>query len=209
MRQIAPECSSVTELMEAGTVAAWQAGMVQFRAPAIAAAGRLHPRVSSLALGITQSISTNELVCLLRDVQEQVWLTIDAARNGRRRPGIAAVATAGAFTGFGGDFARPPLVGTDGRRLLATDGTCEWELLADAFGVWLRRIGSSAQRHSPPTGDRKAVVDRRGTIHWGAESLAQPHLAHAASFACIGQTLAVTIPTSHHIFLYGSAGSPP
>jgi hypothetical protein len=50
-------------------------------------------------------------------------------------------------------------------------------------------------------------VDGQGTIHWGALSLPQPHLVQTASQALQNGTLAVTIPTSYHVFLYAILGT--
>ncbi len=206
MQQVAPQCVSLTELLEAGKIAAWQVGMVQFRAAALEAAGALRPSLAGLALGIVEATSADELATLLGRLRENVWMTVEAACGGGSRAAIICTATAGAFTGFGGDFIRPPLVRFDGQRLLASDGRWQWELLADAYGVWLRRIGSAPVKHPKTANEPGIAIDARGIIRWGMLTLAQPHLAHASSFACSGQTLAITIPTSHHVFLYSSTG---
>ena len=119
-------------------------------------------------------------------------------------PALKAVGGAGSFIGFGGEFSRPPLVHAVGNRLFATDGKTNWELFADAYGSWLRRVAAAPKKEKK---ERASVeVDDKGTIRWEKRSLDQPHLASAASFACDGVTLAVTIPTSHHLFLFACVG---
>jgi hypothetical protein len=111
----------------------------------------------------------------------------------------------GAFIGFGGPFFRPPVVEAHDERLFASDGRSQWELLADACGIWLRRVGEAPARHLAAA-SRSDVSVGRGVIRWGKASLAVPHLADVSSFALGGSTLAMTIPTSHHIFLYSQRG---
>jgi hypothetical protein len=44
-----------------------------------------------------------------------------------------------------------------------------------------------------------------GTIRWQGLERMFPELAHATSFATTADTLAITIPTSHHIFLVAAS----
>lgn len=203
MRQIAPHCQSTSELFEAGKVAAWQAGMAQYRAAALAAADALRPPLATLTLGLPAETPASQLPAILARLRQHIWLTAKAAASGQVDATIAYVGTAGAFTGLGGLFLRPPLVSSDGQQLLVTDGQSHWELIADAFGAWFRRENAPAKAKKP-TSQAGIAVERGGLIRWGKQSLAQPHLAQATSFATCGQTLAVTIPTSHHVFLFSS-----
>jgi hypothetical protein len=205
MQQVAPHCHSTSELLEAGKVAAWQAGMVQYRAAALAAAEALRPPLAALALGLHAETPPAEISAILARLRQHVWLTASAAAAGKLEAAIASVGTAGAFAGLGGLFQRPPLVSTDGQQLLVTDGHSHWELIADAYGAWLRRETAPAKATKSARAAGIAV-ERGGLIRWGEHSLAQPHLAQATSFAACGQTLAVTIPTSHHVFLFSSFG---
>jgi hypothetical protein len=93
-----------------------------------------------------------------------------------------------------------------GQRLLASDGKSEWELVADAYGVWFHRLSDAPARPAKPPLPAGVTVSDRGMIRWGQHLLEQPHLARATSVAVVGQTLAVTIPTSHHVFLFSNLG---
>ena len=205
MRDVVSQCQSTGELLDAGKVAAWQAGMVQIRGAALTIASQLRPQLASAALGRADALSADELTVLIGRLREQPWLTVEAARRASTL-GIAAAATVGAFTGFGGEFSRPPLVFGDGERLLVTDGQSQWELLADAYGAWLRRSGGAIEKHPQPQNNRDFAIDNRGTIRCGPQTLAEPQLANATSFVGHTQTLAVTIATSHHVFLYSAIG---
>jgi hypothetical protein len=101
-------------------------------------------------------------------------------------------------------FRRPPLVESEGSRLFVSDGRWQWELLADRWGAWFRKLGDAPTSRSKPPAS--VAIDRQGTIRWATQSLTVPFLAGASSYAEIGQTLAVTIPTSHHVFLFGLTG---
>jgi hypothetical protein len=208
MQQVVPHCTSLGELLEAGQVAAWQAGMVQYRAAALTAAGQLRAPLAALALGLPESTSAAEMTMRLNRLRDHAWLTVEAAGSAEAGQAIECVATVGAFSGFGGVFFRPPLVSSDKNRLLVSDGRSQWELLADAYGAWFRRAGGApAKRSKAPTHDNVSV-DRHGTIRWGEQSLALAQLANPSSFAVSGPTLALTIPTSHHVFLFSNMGSP-
>lgn len=207
MSQAAPHCGSVAELLEVGKVAAWQAGMVQYRQAALAALGKLSTQLAAALLGLPQSAFPQDLAALLRRLENDRWLTAEAAGGGESEPVISCVAAAGAFVGYGGEFFRPPLVSLDDQRLLVWDSKSQWELLADAYGVWLRRIGDAPAMRLAARGPSDVSIDRHGMVRWGKLSLKLPHLAQASSFACDGSTLAVTLPTSHHVFLFSTGSS--
>jgi hypothetical protein len=207
MRQVAPECQSLQELLQAGAVAAWQAGMVQFRRASLTAVSTLRNPLAAIALGLPESTSPLELSRIVERLTGQKWLTVEAAARPQPRPTLACVASAGAFTGYGGLLSRPPLVRAEGQRLLVSDGRSQWEVLADAYGVWFRK---TAEVPVNPPLSRKAAgvnVDRQGLVRWNKLSLSQPHLVSVTSQAVSDQTLAVTTATSHHVFLYSVLGA--
>ena len=123
-------------------------------------------------------------------------------------PTLACVATAGAFSGYGGVLHRPPLVRVEGRKLLVNDDRSQREMLADAYGVWFKNTAEAPARKRPPGPGAEVSVDRQGMIRWKKLSLSQPHLVNVTSQAVCDQTLAVTTATSHHVFLYSILGAP-
>lgn len=204
MQLIAPRCESASELLEAGKIAAWQAGMVQYRSAALAAAEVLRPSIATLTLGMDESISAATLRDQVQRLRESLWTAVDSIPS-NQQPGISSVATVGSFIGFGGLFYRPPIVEAEGSRLFVSDGRWQWELLADRYGAWFRKLGQAPASHNKSRA--RIAIDKDGTIRWGKQSLAVPQLAGASSFAEAGQTLAITIPTSHHVFLYALTGN--
>lgn len=203
MQRVAPRCGTLGELLDAGKVAAWQAGMAQYRRAALEAAARLSAEPACLALSV-EPCNEEAVAALLKRLQRDKWLRAsDALQTPSGAKQIRSVATAGAFVGFGGLFHRPPLVWSEEGRLLTSDNGVAWELFADAYGAWFCRIGP----HPAPAAKRCAVsVDQRGTIRWGKLSFEAPHLAQATGVACDGETLAVTTATSHHVFLWSRTG---
>jgi hypothetical protein len=116
---------------------------------------------------------------------------------------LRIVRVTGGFRGFGGTCMRLPTVTAIDDELFVMNGDESWQLLADAFGTYWHRVqtvdGKSKKRKAS-----QAAVDQRGTVTWdGTQQFAE--LAEASSYACDGQTLAVTLPTSYHVFLVARA----
>lgn len=217
MRAALPSCESVTEMLAAGKVAAWLAGMVQYRGAALAAAAELPHNTARIVLGLPDSTARQEISTVLDRLQRHPWLTVAEACRGEPKPLLRCAAVAGAFTGFGGLFRRPPLVWVEGDQLLVGDGVSQWQLIADAYGVCFSRVGDGSATIDRTRRNKSIAVDRRGTLRWDNLSLSTPAegkgrsvppLDADSALAVVGSTLAVTIPTSHHVFLFSREGSP-
>jgi hypothetical protein len=211
MIKAASLCDSVERLLDVGLLAAWQAGMVQFRDAALTKAVELPPALAASAFGLSEG-AASQIGDVLARMKANPWLTAaQAAEPAPAPPALVLMATVGAFTGYGGVFLRPPVLDQQDGRLLCSDGVAQWQLLADAYGCWLRPISVGGFLRNPPPVSEKpaytASINARGLVRWGKLSLDLPHLATHSSLACDGSTLAVTIPTSHHIFLLGRTGS--
>ena len=81
--------------------------------------------------------------------------------------------------------------------LYATDGTGTWHIHADIYNVLLVRAEIALP---PPLGPPSNLL-QDGTLQWRGQQKRFPELAHATSVAATSHTLAVTLPTSHHVFL--------
>lgn len=207
MQATLPKCNSLSHVLEAGQVAAWQAGMAQYRVTALEIAQRLPAMLSTQALGLAGEGSPEALTAALKRMQVNPWLTIAAAMTEQSRPQqLTSVGQVGAFTGFGGDFARPPVITSNAGRLLATDGRSAWQLIADVYGAWLRRLPDT--KILPGRLPADVAVQSSGKLKWGKLAIQLPHLASPTGTACDGATLAVTIATSHHVFLFARLGGP-
>ncbi len=206
MASLARECESLRQWLDCGRVAAWLAGLVQFRRIALETVARLPRKTAAAVLGLPAETTAESLSEGLRRLSGNPWCSVESAFAESRSEGPpACVRSAGAFRGFGGEFLRPPTVRAVGDRLYATDGHGTWRLMADVYGTWLCRTAD------PPPGAgsaRPATVTLAddGTVRWDGTSVRFTALAGASACAWDGFTLAVTTPTSHHVVLIGRPG---
>jgi len=180
--RIAPQCSDVNGLLEAGKIAAWRAGMAHYRKGALAAVKSLPPALAQAALQAPVEMAARW--------QSDPW----AAEGGQSS--LAIIARAGAFRGYGGRFIRPPRVWSSANLLFANDGEGTWQLIADRFGCVFVRHDVSPRNESAGVS-----VKPDGLVIFPDQRAKFAELASPTSFAFDGVTLAVTIPTSHSIFL--------
>lgn len=198
MARLAPHCDGVSQWLEAGKVAAWKAGLAQYRSAAIGIARELPWKISALAFDMPDEVTETEWRPRLERLAADRWYSPRSDPEATERS-LRIVRSTGGFRGFDGPCLRPPKVVLRGDRLLVSDGEATWELVADAFGVLWRRV------EAPPAidaaGDSKAALDSAGRVSWEGRRERFEELAEASSFACDGQTLVVTLPTSHYVFL--------
>ncbi len=166
LSRLARSCPDVPTLLDAAAVAAWRCGVAQLRASALATAARLSPSLRGVAL-LMPGVDDGELARIAADP----WYP--------RTPGL--LRRVGAFRGFGGVFARPPLVSWADGGWYATDGDGCWRVYADRFGVAFRRV----EAMPPP-----AVA---------SASVALPELAEVTSSAVADGVLAATTPYTHAV----------
>jgi len=200
LREISADCGSVEELLECGKVLAWRAGMAQYRLAALKTARNLAPVLAARVLRLPRMTLAEQLPAVLDRLKHDPWLPAEqAAGSVKEAKTIAPVRTVGAFRGFGGAFLRPPKVTSAEGRLWVGDSESFWQLQADVYGWHLQRCGVGAGPASQ--GWQNIEIDHQGTVRWQELTARFPDLAEATSFACDGTTLAVTVPTSHHVFL--------
>jgi hypothetical protein len=110
------------------------------------------------------------------------------------------VARVGAFRGFGGDFIRPPQVACPGGQFVVSDGEYHWLLHADCFGATLHR--TAVVPDAPPVLAAPLFkVGLRGKVSRGPLSAVFADLSIHHSSAANADTLAVTTPLSHAVYL--------
>lgn len=206
------------ELLTAGQVLAWRAGMPQLRLSALGVAATLRPEILSLVLGVPIQDKVQQDAILAR-LRADPW----ADPQGQEAAGPTILATLGGFRGFGGAFLRPPRVGLVDGALLLSDGESTFTLHADRFGALLQRTLATLPEPAPP---RPGLIDSLksaisgkqqlwpipggqvswspdGTVGWAGRGARLPELAGAGSVAFDGRTLVVTHPLSHRVFLVG------
>lgn len=180
---VVEDLRSVDDLLRAGEVAAWRAGLAHLRESALAAAGSLAGSLASSILGAPRADWSELSAALGRDP----WL--DPAAPQVASPRLAAIV--GGFRGFGGMFLAPPRVFSVDDHLLATDGHEHWFVTADAFGATFHRADGSALRRAKAHSERCPVE--------------VPILGRVTSAAAIHRTVALTGHASHGIALVAVA----
>ena len=197
VRRLGPRCETVGELLDVGKVAAWRAGMPHYRGGAIAAAKMLRAELAGEILGVGAASVASVLDRVLADP----WRTPAA---GDKPGALRLVGVVGAFRGFGGEFLRPPSVFVGGGSIFVGGGDATFRLICDCFGSLLLRHDPPARMDPLPTNDVRVTPE--GVVQWGAGRASFPQWAGDVSgFACDGHTIAVTLRTSHHVYLVARA----
>lgn len=176
MVAVAERAHDVDELLDAGAVAAWRCGLARLRSSALEVAGRLRPELLAIAVGSAEALA-------------DPWFDPGST-------GLRVVSRIGAFRGFGGVFARPPVVSTSDGSWYASDGIDAWQVYADRFGFGYRRMG---ELPAPDVSDGLVLDGGRVIDPVGGRELEVPELADATSWASSGGTLAATTPWTHAI----------
>ena len=169
MAKLAPDCDSVDQLLDLGKILAWQSGMVQFRAAALQTARNIPHGLALRAMGQPATTSPQQLAALLDRLAFDPWVRCEVnAGSSASLPVLTVVAAVGAFRGFGGLFLRPPTIRCQDKRWFVSDGTSDWQMLADSYGTMFQRVGDAtppakgAKRSKTRQGDNDASIDREG-----------------------------------------------
>jgi hypothetical protein len=172
------------EFLRAGQVAAWRCGLAHYREGALTAAAQLPAALALAALG-----AQGDAAALLEQLRQDVWHHPAAPQKGPR-----LVARAGAFRGFGGTFALPPVISLLHGQWLATSGEDHWLITADAFGATFHRV--TGQSIPPPL-----PVPRQ--LPPGVTVPAD--CGQVTSLATSGSTTAVTAALTHAVLFFQAA----
>ncbi len=193
----AADCASLDQLLDVGLVLAWRCGLAQYRPAALATWRKLPAPLQRLGLGLspkTRSPSLTELEARLG----QPWTD---PLSGRADGTPMLRARVGGFRGFGGLFLSPPLVERTAEGIVAGDGENRFVLYADSFGCVLKRRPGPMPETLPPTADADLHLSPQGEIRWQRRRCSLPGLAESLSWAATAETLAVTLPHSHYVFV--------
>jgi len=201
MLRAGPGCADQAAFRDLGLVAAWRAGLAQYRDEALSLARRADPRLARIALGL-DGVAPEALAGLLEAAAADPWRSLEEAREGPwGEPRLALVGRVGAFSGFGGQFPAPPLVETRGGAVHARCGGRWWRLCADCYGAVLLRRDAAPAGAPAAAGREASSVDASGAVRHRGLDAAFQELGGATSCASDGVTLAATIATSHAIYL--------
>jgi hypothetical protein len=138
---LARRARDADELLHAGQVAAWRHGMAHYRDGALERARRLDRELLALALGVSFADWQDSMLARLLIDR---WYRPDQPPA----PTPRVAGEVGAFVGFGGRFAEPPLaVRIDGEVLLHSAGS-RYSLHADAYGCSVQACGEGTPKPS-------------------------------------------------------------
>ncbi|HZZ79330.1 MAG TPA: hypothetical protein VFE62_12480 [Gemmataceae bacterium] len=203
MRKLAADCDAVAAWLDAGKVLAWRAGLVQYREAALKLARAMPWKLAARCFDI--AVTEDVWLKHLARMESDRWYAPNTSGRpspfGRGAGGegttLRIVRTIGGFRGFGGPCLKLPMVAVSDANLVVMDGVGSWQLFADVFGTMWLPIDALHK----PRKQGAASIDKNGRVTWGKTRHDFPQLAEATSFACDEQTLAVTLPTSYHVFL--------
>ncbi len=209
--EVGPGTESVDHLLLVGQVAAWVAGLPQYRLSAIGLAEQLPTALAQKLLGISESLSETQVRAILQRWSIDCWTDNRDAESINNEPRIEQVALCGSFRGFGGQFLYPPQVFVEEGQLHVTDTQHVWRLQADRFGNVFHRSDSVAKINKRKPAKDIPQINADGMVQWQGTQSRLTHLTQATSQAYDGRTLAVTLPDSFHVYLIthlGKSGGP-
>lgn len=205
LRKTAPDCADVATFLNAGRLTAWRCGMAQTREIALQNGRCLPPEIALRVLDLPPETPPNALLEMWDKLRENVWLspaqileTSTAStqfENKNASHELKLRAHVGDFRGFGGEFSSPARVSFCGGALCVQvgDEADSWRIFADFYGATLLR---AAPQNSAAGANFGAI------LNWNRVLEIFPEAQNALSAATDGQTVAVTIPNSHRVFLF-------
>ena len=191
MQKTIPLCTASDQVLAAGRLCAWKAGLAYLKPRALSALEILPPAMIRTVLGVAPSDElTTTLSC-------HPWQF-----SGQRKAVGAPVLRyrAGGFRGFGGPFFRPPTVARLDAHFVVTDGLSCCVVFADVFGVSVRRQAAV----QPVDVNRQAAGDQLAMRREISDSgLALPDfMDDIRSVATGDHTLMLTRASSHFLYVY-------
>jgi hypothetical protein len=205
MLAVAEYCGDMETLVAAGQVAAWRAGLPQFRTEALRLSAELPPAAVSALLGTNgDGIASAESNALIKRLFDNRFSYSSAETRS-----LTALGVLGGFTGFGGQFTTPPKLSLVEGEMIAHDHDTAWQIHADAFGALLHRKQSSPTSNDPAPANPPSAgpvlgpfaVEADGQVRHGKLEAHFPEIAGASEFVADAELLAVTLPRSHYVYL--------
>jgi len=205
------------ELRRYGAIAAWRAGLAEFRQAAIASIGASGSDAVRALLGISDNVAMPDPAAFAAALADNPWADPAALAAGSAQP-RACFAAIGGFSAFGGVFAAPPVVFAQDGVALAHDGTRCFEIIADRFGAHFAPAGAAPGDRIAP--DPSVVVGPSAIVAHGI-SIALRDIAPVdpnhplpdlpvvpvRGSAFDGHAVYLTTPLSYRVFVVGIAGA--
>lgn len=229
IKRIAKHCQSATELSETCVVLAWLSGVAILRSNALDSLRKMPAHLAKQIVAPNSSAPSIDMMNLVASLENNPWCSLTPAESVTPTGSVTAVKSAisreqrltiahtvGAFTGFGGNFSAPPKVFLDENRIFAFDEQGLWRLFVDRFGWTLHRCSETVLTKQIPrysksgakhSGNKDMYIENDGTVHAESSTVRLAHIAFASSQASDGHSLAVTLPTSFHVFVVATVPS--
>lgn len=203
MRGVAPLCADAETFLRAGQMAAWRTGMAQYRLDALQILKGLDGNIARVIFGLDADASEPDTSALHYALMANPWyVPVDSGQPTADKKELRVVKRVGAFRGFGGTFVGTPRVSWTRAGFVASDGSENYLLMADAFGATLHRIEKvNAESTAMPF-----KLGKDGTVRFGEVTGKFPELANATSSTANQTTLAVTTELSYGVYLIALAG---
>jgi hypothetical protein len=202
LTELGPRCQSVDQLLNLGKFLGWTSGFAHMRRLAIPIAAHLPVDLLRRPLGMPGDAAEDSVRKLLIDLAGDPWAD---GRGNRGSLIVLEVLRCGNFRGLDGEFIDPPRSYLWDGGIHLTDGHRRWRLHADRFGYTLDRRGEDGAIPDPEKTDPSISAD--GQLRWGSSKTHRLDLARCTSQSFDGNTLAITIPTSYHVFLFARRSS--
>jgi hypothetical protein len=195
MTTIAPMLDGVEQIRAVGQILAWRAGLAQYRYGALKAARELPDRVGSAVFSSSVGSWQESVEQYLR----QPWWHGENSLSPATSQGMRV----GAFAGWDGAFMTPPKLRAAAEGFWVASGARCFHLLADAFGAVL--IPSNEMHFTAASIDGVApngveIRDERVRTLQGDWPVPVPK--HDLVLTCNADTVCISSPWSHHIWLY-------
>lgn len=200
MGEIGPQCRDLEVWEGAGFVAAWRCGVAHFRPRAREIAAALPVEIGRLALRVHPARDWKQTLQQL----ENLWFD-PAQETSSATNGLTLRGEVGDFIGFGGAMTKPPRVFWFQKRFWVWNGTGWMNLWADAFGSTLTAAAAPADLRDES--DASCRVQPDGQVLAGGITAHFDVLGGAHGWAHDAQTLVVTTPFSHRVFLFARNGN--
>ncbi len=200
LQQLGVHCETVSQLLELGHVLSWQAGLTLLRQRSLETLSRWPRELACKALGLVEPVDDTVWKSMLEKLRTDRWYAPTDAQSGNDSTASYEAYRVGNYRAIGGAFSDLPRVSVDEGQLYVTDQSSFWRIEVDRFGCVLQP--ASAPPKAKLKKPRFPTVDVHGTIHWDDREQETEYLARPTSDAWDGQTLAVTLETSFHVYLF-------
>ncbi len=198
MECVLPHVKDVEQLLAAGQVAAWRAGMAHYRAGALAQAAALPEVANRVLLHVPEDRSWAEAFAQL---SKNRWY--DPARAS----GEATPRWVGGFRGFGGLFAEPPKIAVSDEHVLVRSGDACWLLIADAFGATFHKATPGEVEQAGPFEVEERFSVQADQLFYDGRATGAAARGALTGAVCVAGTLAATFSHSHDVVLLSGEGA--